>query len=473
MVEITYIGIPVGVRRSRGKVWVWVALWRGPSTVINQSSVIYPSMARVAAVKGWDEGSGVAGLDEDGQSRSWTQASHEGDAQTIEPGNVKIFCSNATKASALKRGPWFPRGQRIALRTTISLILLANAVLFNVVLYVYCGTSIFFVVALAGTLIYYWIGKPWVLINVRKKGSPAFKPMSLCTPAMLAPIQSRDILQFGPFGVHVVNQLLQALTVFGGLACIIYGGSSTLPVWALVNICTGMPLLMMDVMGAGNPMLVTDLFMRSAEGLVACLKQLEVFACVHSPQGTRVDWAATYKNYDTMCKVVEEFSQSWRTFFFVIEFVCVPGFGLNLIGLLSNINDLRLAILGLMTGDPGSSELPLTFRVGSVLLNVGGCVGSASFMIGLWVIASRITDACNSPRIRGLAAISESSKLSSEDADKECERARRFVAYSEHRAPGFSCHGITISFYLGMLLAYPLITFSITFAFPVAMTFLG
>ena len=26
----------------------------------------------------------------------------------------------------------------------------------------------------------------------------------------------------------------------------------TLPVWALVNICTGMPLLMMDVMGAND-----------------------------------------------------------------------------------------------------------------------------------------------------------------------------------------------------------------------------
>ena len=93
--------------------------------------------------------------------------------------------------------------------------------------------------------------------------------------------------------------------------------------------------------------------------------------------------------------------------------------------------------------------------------------------LGLWVLASRITDACSGPRIRGLAAISESSKLSAEDADKECERARRFVAYTEHRAPGFSCHGVTISFHLGMLLAYPLITFCITFAFPLAITFLG
>ena len=94
----------------------------------NQSSVIYPSMARVAAVKGWDEGSGVAGLDEDGQSRSWTQASHEGDAQT----QCQDLLQQRDKASALKRS-MVSRGQRIALRTTISLILLANAVLFNVV----------------------------------------------------------------------------------------------------------------------------------------------------------------------------------------------------------------------------------------------------------------------------------------------------------------------------------------------------
>ena len=154
--------------------------------------------------------------------------------------------------------------------------------------------------------------------------------------------------------------------------------------------------------------------------------------------------------------------RSWRTFFFVIEFVCVPGFGLNLIGLLSNINDLRLAILGLMTGDPGSSELPLTFRVGSVLLNVGGCVGSASFMIGLWVIASRITDAC---KARASAAWRPSPNRPSSRRCRQGVRAR--APLRGVRAPGFSCHGITISFYLGMLLAYPLITFSITFAFPV------
>ena len=50
--------------------------------------------------------------------------------------------------------------------------------------------------------------------------------------------------------------------------------------------------------------------------------------------------------------------------------------------------------------------------------------------------------------------------------------ARGFVAYAELRSPGFSCHGVTISFNLGMLLAYPLVTGVLTVGFPFATSFL-
>ena len=44
------------------------------------------------------------------------------------------------------------------------------------------------------------------------------------------------------------------------------------------------------------------------------------------------------------------------------------------------------------------------------------------------------------------------------------------MAYAELKRPGFSMYGITISFYLGAVLAYPLITGAVTLAFPLAAT---
>ena len=59
------------------------------------------------------------------------------------------------------------------------------------------------------------------------------------------------------------------------------------------------------------------------------------------------------------------------------------------------------------------------------------------------------------------------------DTDVERERARGFVTYADLKRPGFSMFGITISFYLGAVLAYPLITGMVTLAFPFTLQSLG
>jgi len=86
-----------------------------------------------------------------------------------------------------------------------------------VAIYLYCGTSIFSVVAVCVTQFVYIVGKPWVLADVRKAGSPAMLPLAYCPPKLLPPIQRREILQFGPLRLHAAIMVL-----ISGLAC--WGG---------------------------------------------------------------------------------------------------------------------------------------------------------------------------------------------------------------------------------------------------------
>ena len=103
----------------------------------------------------------------------------------------------------------------------------------------------------------------------------------------------------------------------------------------------------------------------------------------------------------------------------------------------------------------------------------------------LWTKASLVTDACGDARKRGVEAISKASSrlhvgcdglhVDSRGAcdgmmrvDIERKRARDFVKYADLKAPGFSCHGVTISFKLGMVVIYPIAMVFATVVFPVA-----
>ena len=106
----------------------------------------------------------------------------------------------------------------------------------------------------------------------------------------------------------------------------------------------------------------------------------------------------------------------------------------------------------------------------------------------LWMKASLVTDACGDARKRGVEAIStalsvshvgrnvcEGSRVDSHATrdgmmrvDMERKRARDFVKYADLRAPGFSCHRVTISFNLGMIVIYPIAMIFATVAFPFA-----
>jgi len=299
----------------------------------------------------------------------------------------------------------------------------------------------------------------------------------------------------------VVIMALYNIFGIGYLGCIVGGGWYTLPMWVLISIAA-IPLYLIEILVLGNYELITDLFLRSSEALITSLTHLSVFVCSHTARGTTVDWAATYDNYDVMAELVENFSEAWRTLFFVIEFVTVPSAGLALLGVVSDTIALHRAIVT-TASDELELDLPLALRVGSVLVGLQQVLIVVAVLVLLWVTASRITNACDLPRARGLAAMSEAAKLKERprspdrdavtsfseagtmvmehcreeerrqhDVDVQSKRARGFVAYAELRAPGFSCHGITISYHLGMLLVYPLVTFGVTLAFPLAISLL-
>ena len=96
--------------------------------------------------------------------------------------------------------------------------------------------------------------------------------------------------------------------------------------------------------------------------------------------------------------------------------------------------------------------------------------------VSLWIRASQVTAACDNARLQGLVAISEAAGLDQTDPEQgglsfaasESVKARGFVAYAELKMPGFSCHGVKISFHLGIVLAYTIVTALFTLMFPLA-----
>jgi len=282
-----------------------------------------------------------------------------------------------------------------------------------------------------------------------------------------------------------------------------------MPSWAWGCLCAAIVAVgIQTTVGYGNvAMGLTDMFLRASEALVLALRHLEVFCYSATARGTTVDWAATYKNYDSLCASVEEFSRAWRAYFFMLEFASVPAAGLGALGMVRDLREL-LGALDTPPGAPLPRGIPVVLRIASVVQGGAYSCMWLCLIVAMWLSASRITEASGGPRLQGMAAISEAATLGDgarpedggpddrvyseaaadlaavvslalrqqRDEDRRLgmdvhrERARGFVAYTELCSPGFACHGITISFRLGMLLLYPLVTFALTLAFPLVVT---
>ena len=80
-----------------------------------------------------------------------------------------------------------------------------------------------------------------------------------------------------------------------------------------------------------EPMFLTMYFCSVGKGLKKAIKEYEIFPrgvenLRHDGKGQRIDISAAYRNYEIMRKTVDDFSESFRVFFFCAEFtlfICV------------------------------------------------------------------------------------------------------------------------------------------------------
>ena len=420
---------------------------------------------------------------------SWLEAQHLRESLLVEPGNVKALASDRGVQTALLRSVWFPRGAAVELNLLCVGFDLAVILIALVTYRVYCGTSLYTVVAMAVSQLGFRFGKGAVLASARQKASPCLKPLALATgfKEQLETVRAQGLMQLFPAPIERPRKGALKLCSLGQHILFLAGGWNFVPWWAwAVQLLSALNDAFRQSIGYGNVSSgTTDVFLRCCDAAIVCLQELPVF---HYREAKLVDWHATYKNYDALCDFIDKFGRGWRIYFFVVEFVSVPCVCLATLGLIQDVNALR---------SPKSTVTPFVLRVASVALDITMIYFLVFLIVGLWVRVSLVTAACGEARNRGIEAISSSASLHpstayncddhlrAEDAegsehigvrylhrrmdvDLERDRARDFVAYADLRSPGFSCAGVTISFQLGMFLAYPIAMVFATVVFPFA-----
>lgn len=438
---------------------------------------------------------------------SWQEANLLAGQHVVEPGDVTAIAEGTDVQLVLVRTIWYPRDDTFAACSFPVLVAVhLSALMSNIILMrVYAQTSIF--TSIGGIVVFssWFLGKSLVVSDIRSEGSACLKPFALARAAgdeRLADVRAKGFMQL--YRNWACMRPCIGICSLMGAAMLLVGGwaFSDLPLWAWIVLAAAFLIAFVVDSSCSIPGAVTDIFLRSCDAAIVCLNDLDVFTHIEMDNGARmVDWKETYRNYDMMCQFVDEFCRSWRTYFFVVEFVAVPAAGLCLLGLIQDVNAVRRAA-GVGGHDPAPGNVPILLRAASVVFGCFYLLLCVMVVTSLWIRASRVTAACDIARQQGLAAISEAAGLqefpiephgprpgpdstdlhakgtlahSSSprpykhlDMDVERERARGFVAYAELRSPGFSCHGVAISFHLGTVLIYPIITVVCTLFFPLA-----
>jgi hypothetical protein len=280
---------------------------------------------------------------------SWLEAQHMSARRLVEPGDVKALASDINVQNALLRSVWFPRGDPIALNLVCAgvdlLVLLTALVTYRM----YCGTSLFTIVALALSQISFRCGKGMVMASARQKASACLKPLALAAgfAQQLESIRAQQLMQLFPEPFEQQRKAVLKVSWLGQHLLFLVGGWGFVPLWAWA---VQLAYLLIDVfrprIGYGNISSgATDVFLRCCDAAIVCFTELRVFhrRQIQTSTGgaTLVDWRATYSNYNALCEFADEFGRGWRTYFFVVEFVSVPSVCLVLLGLVQDINALR------------------------------------------------------------------------------------------------------------------------------------
>mmetsp|Transcript_46600 Transcript_46600/g.129934 ORF Transcript_46600/g.129934 Transcript_46600/m.129934 type:complete len:201 (-) Transcript_46600:159-761(-) len=193
----------------------------------------------------------------------------------------------------------------------------------------------------------WYAGKGYAMRGIRSPGSPCFDSLLYLTHEQAAPIRAAKQGELFPAHLNTFPCLMfGALSMTAGTVTAVVNGWDLWPQWACASILV--TIIAEFVVGQiiDIPMGTTDLFLRSAEALVVACETLEVVQYLppseplngalkkadDTPQrhqvDQRVDWVATYGNFDALCSLVEDVSRGWRLYFFAVEFCCVPSLGM-------------------------------------------------------------------------------------------------------------------------------------------------
>ena len=310
---------------------------------------------------------------------SWIEARQQLPNRLLVPGDASYIANKKTQRLALT-SMWYPPGRVPVLNVVTWIMALVFYIGMPIVTHLYLGLSLFTAVSSAGAQFSFQVGKAWCLRNVRTAGSPCVLPFAYCPPERLEALRKRypgSMLMESLLGHRTLTQVWAAvfgLLLVSGSVLYFYGGWRvvTLPAF-IALIANSVHDIVANSLGHGRTMILatTDLFLRSCDALIDALDSLQTFhyiACTESSGSQRrVDWKATYRNYDALCQSVADFSAGWRFYFFVVEFNSVPNFGLALIGLVQDSRALAAAAVRHKEGEAPPEDLPLTIRIANVL----------------------------------------------------------------------------------------------------------
>ena len=301
---------------------------------------------------------------------SWLEALHCSGRRLVEPGDVKALANDRGVRGALLASVWFPRDSRLWPHLACAGLDLAVLLITLVTYQLYCGTSLFTVVALGLAQVSFRVGKGSILASVRAKGSPSLSPLAFAPASQLEGVRAQALMQLFPEPIETPRKtvlkmcwLLQhALFLIGGWGFVAWWA------WAAQLLCLVLDVLR-ERIGYGNVSSpTTDIFLRCCDAAICCFKELHVFQVKEAHGVQAVDWEETYKNFDVLCAFADKFGRSWRAYFFVVEFISVPSLCLALLGLFLDVNAFKLQAAGADSSPAGQKQIPILLRAASVAL---------------------------------------------------------------------------------------------------------
>eukprot|EP00944_MAST-04C_sp_MAST-4C-sp1_P006074 g6074.t1 len=182
-----------------------------------------------------------------------------------------------------------------------------------------------------------------------------------------------------------------------------------------------------------EPMFLTMYFCSVGKALKKAMKEYEIFPgglenLRHDGKGPRIDISAAYRNYEIMRKAVDDFSESFRVFFFCAEFTLIICIFVCSVAAVAEVQ--------------ATDHLPLA-KILKVACVVSLWIGAVLVVCALATISSGITGEAQKVRqkahkVKGWVAV---------HYPEDLVAAKHFFDHveSDHKTIGFHGFGITIS----------------------------